>query len=242
MATSNHFRSSYHHVQDPRWTAVDEYTLSHLHPPSHPTSAALTFALENSNKNGLPDISTYPSFGKFLALQARFGQVKNFLEVGTLGGYTCIWIALLNPEIRITTIEVNPHNIKVARENIENAGVADQIEIILGSGLDVLTRLQSEVSSGTRPKFGMTFIDADKLNNWSYFDLAVSMSLPGAQVLVDNIVRGGKLVDEERRGEDGVIGGRRVVEEVGRKKGVEACVMQCVGEKGWDGWLLGSVL
>ncbi|MCJ1360535.1 MAG: hypothetical protein MMC33_010543 [Icmadophila ericetorum] len=241
MSTTNHFTSSWH-TQDPRWTAVDTYTLSHLHPSTHPTSAALNFALENSNKNGLPDISTPPTFGKFLALQTIFGKVQNFLEVGTLGGYSCIWIALLNPAIHITTVEVNPHNFKVAQENIEHAGVAGRVEVILGGGLDVLQQLRSEVDAGTRPRFGMTFIDADKLNNWNYFDLAVSMSLQGAQVYVDNVVFGGTLVDEKYQDGDGVIGARKVIEEAGKDGRMEACVVQIVGEKAWDGWLVGVVL
>lgn len=100
---------------DPRWTAVDAYTISHLHPPSRPNSAALSFALENMRNHGMQNHATYPAYGKFLALQCRMGNVKHALEVGTLGAFTCIWMATMNPGIRITTLDNNLDHVEVVR-------------------------------------------------------------------------------------------------------------------------------
>ncbi|GAB7355368.1 hypothetical protein MBLNU459_g5892t1 [Dothideomycetes sp. NU459] len=228
--------------KDARWDAVDKYTQSHLHPSTRSNHAALTAALEHSVASGLPDIATYPVFSKLMALQCRSGNVKHALEVGTLGGYTSIWLATMNPGLQVTAVEVDAKHVKVAQENIARAGVSDRVEVILGSGLDVLPRMLKDIQEGSRPPFGFTYIDADKENNWAYFDLAVGMSRPGATIYVDNIVRGGLLVSEERKDDEDVQGARRLVENVGNDSRVDAVVQQTVAEKSYDGFLMAVVL
>jgi predicted O-methyltransferase YrrM len=187
------------------------------------------------------DDSTYPAFGKFLALQARAVNAKHVLEVGLLGGYTAIWIATQMPDVRITSLEINPHHAKVARENVERAGVGDRVEIILAPALESLHKIKKEIESGSRPKFGFTFIDADKENNWAYFDYAADLSLPGAPIVVDNVIRKGYIVQKEHIDESPVAGAREVIECAGKDPRVEACLMQTVSEKNYDGFLYAVV-
>ncbi|KAI5777424.1 S-adenosyl-L-methionine-dependent methyltransferase [Geopyxis carbonaria] len=237
MSTAPYEFTNDEYEHDARWTAVDAYSVSHLHPPSRPNTAALANALKHLAAEGLPDDSTYPAFGKFLALQCTLGRVSHVLEVGTLGGYTAIWIASLNPNIRITGLELDPHHAAVTRANVDAAGVGDRVEIIVGPAIEALPKLAKEVEAGVRPKFGFTFIDADKENNWAYFEAAVGISLQGAAIVVDNVVRKGNLASSD----PGVLatgpvqGARQVVEEAGKDPRVEACVIQTVSEKNYDG-------
>jgi len=227
---------------DPRWTAVDQYSFLHLHPPSStsPTNRSLDAALANSEKHGLPNIAVSPSQGKFLMLQARLLRAEHVLEVGTLGGYSSIWLASANPHIRVTTIEVDERHAAVARENLAIAGVDDRVEVIVGSGLDVLPKLVQEVQSGARGKFNLVFIDADKENNWAYVDLALDMCVKGACIMVDNVVRKGKLANSETTSSS-ILGARKVVEEVGKDERLDGVVLQTVGEKNYDGFLMAIV-
>jgi predicted O-methyltransferase YrrM len=245
MSIPNNFTSSGFvpsgYEQDPRWTAVDAYTLSHLHPPSRPNHAALTSTLERSLKAGIPDISAQPTVTKFLALQCHLGNVKHAVEVGTLGGYTSIFIASENPQIHITTVEINPKNAEVARQNIANAGLSERIEVVLGTGVEVLTDLLAKVEKGEKEHIGFAFIDADKMNNWTYLDLAVKMSVKGACIIVDNVVQKGAIVNEEMFARDHVAGARKVIEEAGKDPRVDAVVLQLVGEKDYDGILMAVV-
>jgi len=240
MSSSNTFTSSMYE-QDPRWNQVDDYTLGHLHPASRPNHAALTKCLEHSKNNGLRDISAQPTVSKFLALQCRLAHVKHALEVGTLGGYTAIWIASENPEIKVTSIEKDAACAKVARANIASAGLGERIEVIEGVGTEVLAGLLSQVENGQLPRFGFTFIDADKLNNWNYFDLAVKMSIPGTCIIVDNVVLKGQIVLEDPEEKEKVQGAKAVIEAVGRDTRVDAVVLQIVGEKNYDGILMAVV-
>ena len=164
--------------------------------------------------------------------------VKHALEVGTLGGYSAIWLATENPTMTVTTIECDPTRAQVARDNITAAGVGDRVGVILGAGMDMLPRLWEEVEGGERERFGFAFIDADKLNNYHYFDWAVRMSVPGACICVDNIVSKGRLaMEEEAAGNHMVRGARDCVERVGRDGRVEGTVLQTVGEKDYDGYV-----
>ena len=227
---------------DERWTAVDNYSMSHLHPTSRPSDAALKAAADHATTSGLPDIALPPTVGKFLSLQCRMLGVKHVLEVGTLGGYSAIWLLLENPHVKVTTCEFSAHHAKVAQENFERAGVADRVEILRGPALDHLPRLHQEVLEGKREKFGLTFIDADKLNNYTYLDWAVKMSYSGGCVVVDNVVSKGKLADEEAAKTDHMVaGGRDVVERVGKDERVDGCVLQIVGEKDYDGFLFAAI-
>ena len=240
---------SYHNTEDrgeyesdTRWTAIDSYTMSHLHPSSRPSSAPIKAAAEYAADQGLDDIALPPAVGKFLALQCRMLGVKYALEVGTLGGYSAIWLLTENPQLRVTTCEYEPHHVEVARKNFENAGVLDRVEILQGAALDHLPRLLGEIESGKRERFGLTFIDADKENNWNYFDSAVKMSTPKACIVVDNVVSKGKLADPAAAETNGMVrGGRTVVENVGRDERVDGCVLQIVGEKDYDGFLMAAV-
>ncbi|KAF3385326.1 O-methyltransferase MdmC [Penicillium rolfsii] len=221
---------------NPIWATVDTYTMSHMHPPSRPNTQLLQSTLTTSTRASLPPYALSSPQAKFLALHLRTSGVTHALEIGTLGGYTALWLATSNPGLRVTTIEFNEHHAAIARQNIEKAGLSSRIELLEGAALGILPRLRAEVQSGTRPKFGFVFIDADKKNNWAYFQAAREMNLPRGVICVDNVVRDGDLVDERSRDES-VRGSREVVERVGELEGVDAVVLQMVGEKGYDGWL-----
>lgn len=230
--------------QDPRASAVDAYTTSHLNTPANTNyHEALEYAYKNSLANGLADIAVAPSQGKFLAIQAKLIGARSILEVGTLGGYSAIWFASAGEKVKVTSVEIDPKNKAVAEENIKHAGLTDRIQVLLGPGLDILPILVQEVKDGYRETFDMVFIDADKVNNLAYFNLAMQMVRPGACIYVDNVVRKGKLVDEEMINEKdpSVLGSRAVVEGVGKDKRVEATVLQTVGEKNYDGFLIAVV-
>jgi predicted O-methyltransferase YrrM len=163
-------------------------------------------------------------------------RVTNVLEVGTLGGYSAIWMASMNPQLTVTTVECNERHAEIARTNIERAGLADRIELIEGLGVDVLAHLSKEVQAGSRPRFGFVFIDADKANNWRYFQLSIDMIISNSVICVDNAVRNGQLADWSDS-DPSVLGSREVVEKAGREPGVDSVLLQTVGEKGYDGWL-----
>ncbi|KAH6630541.1 S-adenosyl-L-methionine-dependent methyltransferase [Chaetomium sp. MPI-SDFR-AT-0129] len=221
---------------NPVWGDVDDYTFPHSHPPSRPNTKALQDAVAGSRAAGLPDISVSPVQGKFLALHCRASGVTHALEVGTLGGYSAIWLASENPQLRLVTVEYEAKHVEVARRNIEAAGLADRVEVIHGAGVDVLARLKEEVEAGKRERFGFVFIDADKPNNWNYFRLAKDMVKPNAVICVDNVVRQGKLADSDTTDEM-VLGAREVVEKAGKEPGVDSVVIQTVSDKSYDGWL-----
>lgn len=233
MSRRTHFS---HNTENPRWTAVDTYAFSHTHPPSRPNTHLLQEVLSASEQAGLPSYAVSPAQAKFLALHCRTAGVKHVLEVGTLGGYSSIWMAGQNPQLRLTSVEYDGHHVDVARRNIRHAGLEDRIEVIHGTGVDVLSRLREEVKSGSRPRFGFVFIDADKVNNWRYFQLAREMVEPGSVICVDNVVRDGMLA-EMSYSDPHLEGAREVVEKVGREEDVDSVVLQTVGEKGYDGWL-----
>ncbi|KAK4443816.1 O-methyltransferase-domain-containing protein [Podospora aff. communis PSN243] len=218
------------------WTTVDTYTLSHTHPPSRPNSSLLASTLSTSHASGLPDIAASRAQAKFLSLFLRATNTTSALEIGTLGGFTSIFLASENPQLRVTTIEVNPEHAEVAKRNIAAAGLSDRIDVILGAGVDVLAGIRQDVDTGKKEKFGFVFIDADKENNWNYFDVAAGIVKSKGVVVVDNVVRGGKVADEGAT-DSRILGARRVIEEVGRDGRVDSVVLQTVGEKGYDGWL-----
>ena len=227
---------------DPRWTAVDAYQFSHLFPESRPYHAALVRAQSNSIAHGLRDISVSPSQGRYLAIQCQLIGAKYVLEMGTLGAYSTIWMASADPSIKVTTIEIDPRTAEIARENIRFAGLEGRVDVILGAALDVLPRLMEEVDQGRRPRFDFSFVDADKENALMYFDWAVKLSRARAAIYVDNVVRKGLLADMEAAKMDTRVQGvRKAVEGVGRDERVNAVVVQTVGEKNYDGFLLAIV-
>ncbi|KAI0102445.1 O-methyltransferase [Nemania sp. FL0031] len=229
-----------HHVQNKVWTDVDAYTQTHGHPPTAPNYQILLDTLRNSRDRGLPDIATAPVVAKMYAMQCKAKNVQHALEIGTLGGYTSIWLATENPKLQVTSIEINEEHRVIAQENLEHAGVADRVTIRLGAALEVIPELAKDIAAGKKPKLGFVYIDADKPNNWNYMDRVIALCEPGAIIYVDNIVRGGGILDPENQ-EARTQGARQVVEMAGKDERVDSVVLQFVGEKGHDGMLMAVV-
>jgi predicted O-methyltransferase YrrM len=178
-----------------------------------------------------------PNQGKLLHLWARMIGARSILEVGTLGGYSTTWLArALPPGGRLVTLEAEPRHAEVAVANLERAGVADRVDVVVGKALDTLPVLADE----GRGPFDLTFIDADKQGNADYFQWAVRLARPGGVIVVDNVVRRGQVLDA---GSDdpAVVGTRRLFEVVAAEPRVTATAVQTVGSKGHDGFLLALV-
>jgi predicted O-methyltransferase YrrM len=229
--------------QDPRWTQVDEYNWSHLHAAgSRPDPELLGRVRASSAAAGMPPIAVSAAHGKFLQIQARLLRARAVVEVGMLGGYSTIWLASSHPEARVTSIEIDGAFAAKAREHFEWAGVAGQVEVRVGAGMDELPKLVAEVREGKRPKVDLAFIDANKENNLDYFNYVMEMAHPGTCIIVDNVVRRGAIVDPALKDDPRIAGARRVIEGVGKDKRVEATVLQVVGDKSYDGFLTAVVL
>ena len=196
----------------------------------------LIAALAATSEAGLPPINVTANQGKLLGLLVRATKARRALEVGTLGGYSTIWMARALPaDGQLVTLEVDPHHAEVAGANLRRAGVADRVEVIVGPALDSLPGL--EAAGGT---FDLTFIDADKEHNADYFTWAVRLATPGGLIIVDNVVRGGAIADPDRT-EPAVEGVRRLFEVMAGTKGVYATAVQTVGAKGHDGFAMAWV-
>lgn len=190
---------------------------------------AFEHALSASRQAGLPDINVSPSQGKFLHLLARMCGARSILEIGTLGGYSTIWLARALPEDgRLVTLELSSAFAQVARTNIENAGLADKVEIVVGQATDTLSGLSIE------EPFDFIFIDADKENNPHYLTWALRLSCPGTVIVADNVVRQGSILDDDSESAD-VKGMRGFCEMVAAEPRLSSTVLQTVGSKGWDG-------
>ncbi len=213
-----------------QWTAVDGY-FDELLLPSDP---ALEAALEGSAAAGLPSINVSPSQGKLLFMLARIQGARSILEVGTLGGYSAIWLARALPaDGRLVTLESDPKHADVARANIARAGFADAVEVRVGRALDTLPQLAAE---GEGP-FDLIFIDADKASIPEYFQWALKLSRCGSLIVVDNVVRGGAILDATSD-HPAVQGVRRFLELVAAEPRVSATALQTVGRKGYDGFAI----
>lgn len=222
-------------TQDPQdhWTAVDQYLTGVLVGPD----PALDAALSASRAAGLPAINVTPNHGKLLHLLARIHQARSILEIGTLGGYSTIWLArALPPDGTLVTLEVDPHHAEVARGNVERAGLADRVELRLGPALDTLPVLAEE----GRGPFDLVFVDADKPNIPDYFRWALRLSRPGTVIVVDNTVRRGAVADASST-DPSVQGVRRLHELIAEEPRVTATALQTVGSKGHDGFTLALV-
>jgi predicted O-methyltransferase YrrM len=212
------------------WTAVDDY-LSDLLIAADPVLEA---TLRASAEAGLPSIQVSSLQGKLLWLLARAQGAARILEVGTLGGYSTIWLArALPPGGRLVTLELDPRHADVAQANLAAAGVADRVEVMLGGAADTLADL---VASGSEP-FDFVFIDADKESIPVYFVRALELSRPGTVIVVDNAVRGGEVIDADSA-DPAAQGIRMFNEMVASTAGVEATTIQTVGTKGHDGFAL----
>lgn len=216
------------------WTAVDQYFGDLL----APTDAQLDSALEANRRAGLPSIDVSRLQGKFLHLLALITQPRQVLEIGLLGGYSTIWLARALPEGgRITTLEYEQKHADVARVNLQNAGVLDRVDIRVGRAIDSLLKIESE---GAGP-FDLIFIDADKPSNPQYLQWALKLSRPGTVIVVDNVVRQGKIVDADSSDAD-VQGTRRMFELMAAEPRLSSGVLQNVGSKGYDGFAMAVVL
>ena len=216
-----------------QWSAVDEF----LNAQVIPDDPALTAALADSAAAGLPEIAVAPNQGKLLHILARLRGARTILEIGTLGGYSTIWLARALPaDGRLVTLEIDPRHAAVAKANLTRAGVADQVEIRVGPALSALPALAGE----GRPPFDLTFIDADKPNNADYFGWALKLSRPGSLIVVDNVVRQGAVIDGGST-DPNVLGTRRLYERLRSEPRVTATALQTVGVKGWDGLVVALV-
>jgi predicted O-methyltransferase YrrM len=213
-----------------QWTRVDEYIANLL----LPSDAVLEAALAASNAAGLPAINVAPNQGKFLSLLAQIQGSARILEIGTLAGYSTIWLARALPrDGRLLTLELDPKHAEVARANIDRAGLAALVEIRVGKALDSLAAL---VSEGVAP-FDFVFIDADKSSIPDYFQWSLKLTRPGSVIVVDNVIRKGAVLDATSS-DANVQGVRRFNEIVSKTPFVSATTVQTVGGKGYDGFAL----
>ncbi|MGB3335305.1 MAG: O-methyltransferase [Mycobacterium sp.] len=195
---------------------------------------ALTTALAASDEAGLPPIAVSVQQGKFLNLLATAARASRILEIGTLGGYSTIWLArAVGATGSVVTLEYEPKHAEVARANLDRAGVGDRVQILVGAALETLPTL-------TGDPFDLVFIDADKENNVGYLNWAVQLSRPGSVIVVDNVIREGAIL--EPRSDDATArGSRDVLELMGKHPRLRAAALQTVGAKGWDGFALAIV-
>jgi predicted O-methyltransferase YrrM len=216
------------------WTAVDRYVADLLQLSDSTLEAALTA----SAAAALPSINVTAAQGQLLHLLARIQKARTILEIGTLGGYSTIWLARALPAGgRLITLESDPKHAEVARANITLAGLGSVVELRTGLALDTLPQLAAE----GRDPFDLIFIDADKPSTADYFGWALKLSRPGSLIIVDNVVRKGALVDTASE-DPNVKGMRRFCETLAGEKRVSATVLQTVGSKGYDGLALALVL
>ena len=221
-------------MSDDRWAAVDRYLADLL----APTDPALAAALEKSAAAGLPAIQVSAVQGRLLELLARASGARAILEIGTLGGYSAIWLARgLEPDGRLITLEADPKHAEVARANVARAGLAGRVEILVGPALETLPRLAAD----GRGPFDLVFIDADKPSNADYFEWALKLTRPGSFIVVDNVVREGGVADAASD-DPAVLGTRRVLERMAAEPRVRATAIQTVGTKGYDGFAIAVVL
>jgi predicted O-methyltransferase YrrM len=213
-----------------RWRAVDGYLADTLVDEDEALVAARTGARDA----GLPAHEVAPNQGALLALLARLGGARRALEIGTLAGYSTIWLA--RAVEHVTTIELDPGYAGLAARNLAAAGVADRVELLVGAAVDRLAEL---VARGV-PAYDLVFIDADKPNNPAYLAAALRLTRPGSLIIADNVVRDGAVVDPDCPDER-VRGVREFLERVRADPRLEATALQTVGVKGWDGFALALV-
>lgn len=215
-------------MSDPVWRAVDQYFEDRLVAEDE----ALYAAIRESAAAGLPAIAVSAAHGKLLNLLATSIGARRILEVGTLGGYSAIWMSrALPPGGELISLEIDPRNAEVARSNIARARLADRVDIRVGPAIETLPTLQGP--------FDLAFIDADKESNAAYFDHAVRLSRPGGVIIVDNVVRDGRVIDVP--GNAQVQGVRRMMDAIHADARVSATAVQTVGMKGYDGFLMAVV-
>ena len=217
-------------MTDDQWTEVDRYFSESL----LPSDPILESALEASIAAGLPSISVSPNQGKLLQMLVQLVGARSILEIGTLGGYSTIWLARgMRAGGRLITLEIDPKHADVARQNVARAGMERVIDVRLGSALETLPQLANERSG----PFDLIFIDADKPNIPTYFEWAMKLSHAGTLIVVDNVVREGAVVDADSS-DPSVRGVRRFIEMVAARRDISGTVIQTVGIKGYDGFAI----
>jgi predicted O-methyltransferase YrrM len=215
------------------WSLVDTYIEGHL----IPYDDGLASALDENEAEGLPPIDVSATQGKMLHLYARMMGARRILEVGTLGGYSTIWLARALPEGgRLVTLELEPHHADVARANLANAGLGTLCDVRVGPAVDTLDAM---IAAGEGP-FDLIFIDADKPSNVAYLRAALALSRPGSVIVVDNVVREGGILEADSDDER-IRGSRALFEAVAAEPRLSATAVQTVGSKKWDGFLLALV-
>lgn len=216
------------------WDDVDDYFTAHLTPDDE----ALTAALRDSETAHLPHANVTATQGKLLQLLAQIQGARNILEIGTLGGYSTIWLARALPaDGRLISLEYSPRHAEVATRNIARAGLDKLVEIRVGPALESLPRLADE----HLPPFDLVFIDADKANNPHYVEWAIGLTRAGSLIIVDNVVRGGRVAKPFSTDPD-VMGTRTAIELIGSHPRLSGTAIQTVGSKGYDGFALARVL
>lgn len=215
------------------WTEVDSYIAGKL-VGDDPVMAAVLAA---NAKAKLPPIDVSAAQGKFLELLVRMTGARNILEIGTLGGYSTVWMARALPDGgRVVTLEYSQFHAMIARGNFKQAGVADRIDLRVGPALDSLPGVERD---GLAP-FDLVFIDADKPNNPHYLEWAVKLARPGTVIVLDNVIRDGAVI-EERSGDGSVEGARAGFDFLGSHPRLRATALQTVGSKGYDGFAIAMV-
>ncbi|NEU31245.1 O-methyltransferase [bacterium LRH843] len=215
------------------WNDVDLYFSAKL----HSTDSIMDSILIANSEANLPAIDVSPNQGKLLYLLAKLRGAKNILEIGTLGGYSTVWLGRALPEDgQVITLEFNSNHAKVAVDNIRNAGLGNKVEVIVGPALESLPILKDKGFSS----FDFIFIDADKSNNAHYLKWALEYSKPGTVIIGDNIVRNGNVIDDHS--EDlNVQGIRQFIDLLSEESRIDSTAIQTVGSKGYDGFVLGVV-
>ncbi|MGW1837058.1 O-methyltransferase [Streptomyces sp. NPDC002067] len=220
-------------MSEHQWNAVDDYFTSLLTPPDD----ALDAALRDSAAAGLPEIAVSPTEGKLLHLLAQTQGAHRILELGTLGGYSTIWLARALPDGgRLISLEADAKHAGVARANLDRAGLSEVAEVRVGPALDSLAALAEEAAE----PFDLVFIDADKPNNPHYLEWSLRLTRPGSLIICDNVVRDGKVADAGSA-EPAIQGTRRCLEMMAEHPKLSATAIQTVGPKGYDGFALARV-
>ncbi|WP_088072238.1 O-methyltransferase [Gottfriedia luciferensis] len=214
------------------WNDVDEYIIEKLIPDNQ----TLENVLIANKQAGLPKIDVSPTYGKLLYLLAKIKGAKQILEIGTLGGYSSIWLARALPEDgKLITLEINPEHAKVAEKNILDANCQNKVKVIVGKALESLHTLTE-----SNQLFDLIFIDADKPNNPHYLELALRLAKSGSLIIADNVVRNGEVSDESNHDES-VLGIRKMMDILSNDPRIESTAIQTVGLKGYDGFVLSVV-
>lgn len=218
-------------MNQPRWAEVDDYLNQQL----VPQDAVLLDALAANQAAALPAIDVAPNQGKLLYLFAKMLGASRILEIGTLGGYSTLWLARALPEGgKVITLEYQPRHAEIASHNIRRAGLENRVTILVGPALETLPTLENAAP------FDLIFIDADKQNNPAYLEWALRYARSGTLIVGDNVVRDGNITRAD--GQDAQIDGLRAfLSAIGNDARLEATALQTVGSKGWDGLVLARV-